>query len=72
VSEYKIIKGGPLPTPYGQKYPWPDMDVGDSFEAPAISRGTISSAATLDGRKYGRKWSIRKIDENTIRVWRIS
>lgn len=54
--------GGP-----GRKYPWADMEVGDSFFSTAKS---IREQSAHAGKVYGRKFATRK-EGNGIRVWRV-
>ena len=60
-------KGGP---PF--VYPWLTMKIGESFLFPiALSRGSASATATNAGKRYGRKFAVRKTDDG-YRCWRIS
>lgn len=50
------------------------MKVGESFTYPASLRSSVTGTATFVRQEYGkgsRKFTTRKIDEKTIRVWRI-
>ncbi len=67
----KIDKGIPMP-PCNRagKYPWKEMEVGDSFLMdgdPVYAANTANKA----GRKHGRKFSSRKTREG-MRVWRVA
>lgn len=68
-------------------YPFAQMAVGDAFDAPRDlgrilnSRGemtsdkrqtSVSSSACSYARKHGGKFTVRLIDENTVRCWRIA
>lgn len=72
--EFKIEKGVPLPKKLSQnaRYPFAEMEVGDSFFIPNAKRlmtaGSISQYCT---KKTGKKFSSRR-EGNGIRVWRIS
>lgn len=87
--DFKILKGEPLPNPThdrhggsrGPMYPFPDMDIGDAFDAPRdmgmigkrdARQNSISSAA------HG--WALRneperafatRLSHATVRCWRI-
>lgn len=73
----KIEKGFPIPVidessrgrPY--KYPWLDMEVGDSFliedSTPAYVYSLIKNRERVDGRKYVRKAQ----GDSDVRVWRV-
>jgi len=66
----KIEKGIPLP-PRGarlsRKWPWHEMEVGDSFLVPAGERAT--GGGTM-GKFMGRKFTERKLPDGSIRIWR--
>lgn len=67
MSEIKIEKDIPIPkNRRKQKYPWHDMEVGDSF---LIQRNTLSMGAVND-RYSPKKFIARKV-ENGVRIWRI-
>lgn len=75
MSEIKIEKGIPIPEGDGRrgrapKYPWRNMEVGDSFfvrEKPsAVARGACEA-----GKRCGRKFISRRIDDG-VRIWRVS
>jgi len=66
-GETKIEKKIPLP----RKYPFDEMEVGDSFELPTNwKRTTVAVAALRYGKVTGTKFSIRKTPEG-FRCWRI-
>ena len=83
---FPVEKGIPIPpirrnggTPGGgePKYPWPLMEVGDSFFVPTNSREEailmnlkIGSSATTFMKKHGVKFTARSL-ENGVRFWRI-
>lgn len=73
---YKIIKGAAMPPPGGgwrNKYPFPEMQVGDAFDLPIDMRTKAASATGSYSKHHPEyKFSIRKIDENTIRCWRVA
>ena len=70
----KVESGIPIPTTRKTKYPWLQMEIGDSFTVNASynnNAGKIRSAAAGAGRRYKRRFTIRTIDDGqTIRVWR--
>lgn len=71
MNEIKIRKNIPMPA-HRMKYPFADMQVGDSFEIPA---NKIKSAAVCGGN-YARtrggmiKFSVRRVDGKHF-IWRI-
>lgn len=64
----QVEKNIPLPI----RYPFDEMEVGDSFElAPTMKRATVTVAAQRWGQKNGdAKFTIRKTGD-TFRCWRI-
>ena len=68
MSHLPIDKGIPMP----KRYPFAEMDVGDSFAVPAtIHRTTVSIAAKRFGDKHGVKFATRKLPDGTLRCWRV-
>ena len=70
-------KGGPLGKGKN-KYPWKEMEVGDSFYTPAPEgrtlakyRPTISGCASLAAKRLGMKFATRR-DGDGLRVWRVA
>ena len=67
----EIEKGvPPPPTHKGKKYPFGDMDVGDSFLVPGAKVTTLS-VAKRDYERGGRKFICRTVDDG-VRVWRVA
>ena len=68
-----IEKNVPAPAnPRRRKYPFAEMEVGDSFFAPNIK---ISSVTYSFARHPGKKFTARTVTENGVkgfRVWRIA
>lgn len=60
-----------IPIPY--RYPFKQMEVGDSFEVPEeVTRSAVSVAALRFGRRHGMIFSIRFTPEKKLRCWRVS
>lgn len=70
MSKFVIEKDIPAPKGRNSKYPFYDMEVGDSFVAPGTSRNNLSAAASAAGRKLRRKF-VTADTENGPRVWRV-
>lgn len=71
----KNIPIPPRPTLPGRpsKYPFAEMEVGDSFATDKPCRGTtISGSINFAAKKLGYKFTSRKQADGTIRVWRIA
>lgn len=68
----KIEKGIPMPEKRGapRKYPFPDMEIGDSFEA-LIEPDALRAAAYKFQKRYGGQFKVRK-HENGARAWRVA
>ena len=80
MSEFKIEKGIPLAPKRrpskSTKYPWAEMEVGDSFFVPAeanVTRRALSDrvqrSAAYAKKTLGRKFKLRS-DETGVRIWR--
>ena len=54
------------------KYPWRDMEVGDSFLFPEGTRGSIGGRMAYAHRILpGSRFVSRKDDDDRVRCWRI-
>ena len=79
MSEFTIQSG--IPMPEGgkhlgrtRKYPWMEMEVGDSFACPEGQHDSVRTAAlswTARHPEDRRVFSVRKLDNGTYRCWRI-
>ena len=70
---FKIDKGIPVPTKSGRvpKYPWREMEVGDSFFVPGMT--AASAAAGCLGAKKATGWTFRyRTVDGGARIWRVS
>lgn len=69
MSKIRIDKGIPMP----RKFPFEEMEVGDSFVVPPDThRTTVSIAAKRFGDKHGMKFATRTMPDRTLRCWRIA
>lgn len=81
----EIEKGVTIPQhrhQYGKsKYPFMKMEVGDSFfvttgnSTPARKQSALTSRALQVSKKFGGRFSVRKVTENGVtgyRVWRVA
>jgi len=71
-----IDRNVPIPKYAGQrgsteKYPWSQMDVGDSFVVGAKRAKTVRGCYVAAGKRLGRKFATRMTPEG-LRVWRIA
>lgn len=68
MSKIRIDKGIPMP----RKFPFEEMEVGDSFVVPPDThRTTVNIAAKRFGDKHGMKFATRTMPDGTLRCWRI-
>jgi uncharacterized protein (DUF2249 family) len=66
----KIEKGIPLPSK--SKYPWDEMEAGDSFFVKEKrERGKLASACHMRNKKFPPQKYIVRNFEDGLRVWRI-
>lgn len=64
-----------VPVPEGGrssvKYPFKTMEVGDSFTVEAGKEMSVRSSATYYKKiQPGAQYTIRRMEDNTLRVWR--
>lgn len=59
------------PRPLHSKYPWPLMEIGDSFLVPGVTISHIASLAHRAAKRLNVKFTCRTM-KNGIRVWRIA
>lgn len=72
---FKIEKTVEIPGNAGRtggpnRYPFPDMEVGDSFFVSGAQGSKAGPAAHTWGRSHGRKFVTRK-EGDGVRIWRI-
>jgi hypothetical protein len=70
----EIEKGVPLPAhrdPPVRRYPFREMEVGDSFTVEGDSTALSRLAGYGNGRFHPKRFVQRKIAPNTYRVWRV-
>ena len=82
MTEYKIEDGVPMPQCVGglgrkAKYPYRQLEVGQSFFWPNIRVQSASTSACNTARRIGNgvKFACRNVTENGVkgvRVWRIA
>jgi hypothetical protein len=70
-----VEKGIPIESKVGRgaaaRYPFAQMEVGDSFFVPGKRSGQLSNHCSYQRLKTGRRFTIRKVDGG-VRVWRIA
>lgn len=67
-----IDKNVPIPEKVGRecKYPWRQMEIGDSFFIEGKRTNNMCSLIAAAGKRIGRKFISRTIG-NGVRIWRI-
>jgi len=74
IGKMKISKGIMPPESRGapRKYPFDEMEVGDSFDIPIEDDKTARGSVYVSATRLGMKASIRAIEDKGIyRVWRV-
>jgi len=70
-----IDKDVPIPEQSDRrtKYPFADMQVGDSFAVPEKQgRGAFTAAVNWSRRHNNAKFTYRRLSDGTYRIWRVS
>ena len=74
-AEYHVEPGIPMPDPPGvARYPWGQMEVGESFFVPGRHSANMASTASAAGARLGRTFRVRTVVESGVkgvRVWRV-
>ena len=70
-NKFEIEKNVPLPV-VREKYPFAYMAVGDSFVAPFELRATLNAQASTRKALGKGTFTIRKISDEEVRVWRVA
>lgn len=68
MSHIRVDKDVPIP----KRYPFEQMEVGDSFAVPeGINRTRVSVAAMRYGREHKMKFTVRQMPDRSLRCWRV-
>ena len=78
MSAVQIDKGIPMPDrPHGRanngrsrRWPWDEMELGDSFLATDATQNSISAAGNNASKRTGHKYTTSKCRDG-VRVWRV-
>ena len=65
----------PLPTKHAKEIIYPQlyrMEVGQSFARPVAEYKSLHSTSQYCRKQTGRKFALRKMDEATVRIWRVA
>lgn len=66
---YAIEKGIEMPEGRNRKYPFKEMEVGDSFFVDEGRKDSLQAMCSQYGKKYGRKFCALAW-QTGVRVWR--
>lgn len=69
IGVYQIDSGVPVP---GTKAPLDQLKVGESFVIPIDRRRSVATVASRMKHETGKSFTIRKIDDENIRIWRVT
>jgi hypothetical protein len=70
---YAIEKSIPIPDRTAQepgRYPFAQMEVGDSFVVPRSERHRVDNAAAWYRKRRGHRYTRRTLGD-TVRIWRV-
>lgn len=60
-----------VPTPARAHYPIEQLKVGESFLFPANKRASVQARASRIKADTGREYTVKKMDKDNCRIWRI-
>ena len=70
IGEFPIDKGIPIPQRKGHtKYPWPDLESGDSFLVPDGKINTLRSLCGSSGKRFKAQFIARQMEDG-VRIRR--
>lgn len=61
-----------VPIPVRKGLPLKDLEVGQSVVFPRLDRASVQSRASVIKRETGKTFTIKKLDDDTCRIWRVS
>lgn len=68
--EVKIEKNIPIPIKCYSRYPFSEMEIGDSFLVHSALIKSIRTDAYMAGKRLSKKFSTRRVSDG-VRIWRI-
>lgn len=73
MTDFKIDKGVPIPDDIdmGTLPPLRTLSVGESIAFPLTIRKSVQTVASKHKRLYGTEFTVKKVNEQTARVWRV-
>lgn len=70
IEVVSINKGVPIPDTY-ERYPFNELEVGDSFEFKLNKRASVQTRVSRLNKQGKRQYIVRKISDSTAGVWRV-
>lgn len=61
-----------VPIPGKIRYPLEQLKVGESFVFPVGKRNSVQARASRYAKESGRKFEVRRMDQENCRVWRVA
>ena len=68
--QYVPEEGIPIPVGREKSVPLAELEIGQSYLVPLEQRNTVQANASRLKARTGKVFTIQKIDEYSIRVWR--
>lgn len=68
----KIEKNITMPGKKNAKYPWKEMEIGDSFVVPSDKGARFAGQAHAASKALGRAFAVRQMPDRSYRCWRIA
>ena len=73
----RVERLGVLPLPNGRGVPivareLDSLQIGEAVAVSGGSRNSLTSAIAQYGKRYGKKFATRKLDDGRIGIWRVS
>ena len=70
IEVVQINKNIPIPDTY-TRYPFNQLNIGDNFTVGMVKRSSVAARVSRLNKQGSRQYLVRKIDENTLGVWRV-
>jgi hypothetical protein len=72
VKPFFTATRGVFPPSSKTRYPFSSLKVGCYFDAPRDLDHAVRVRASQHGKKYGRTYSVRRVDAHRVRVYRLA
>jgi hypothetical protein len=71
MNDVKMLDDEPPPKPSRHRYPWTQMEVGQSFIVPDGMENSVRSSVCVRERKFPQRYVVAKASDGTLRCWRV-